>query len=282
MIPRWNSVIYGINSLLSALDKLLPRNIHRNKRGRKPKHSLRSYLKLVISKEAKRSSLREAESDYSQSVCNQRVDHSVIHYWEKKLAPMLATIVSFIGMILDQKIKYLFSMIDSTKFSYWLRNNKETEFHVMNRISKSTVYPVSVFNRTCSPSIAVNNTLTNGKGQLLADAWYDDNKSIGIMFNKGYKPLVCPNKNRSKGYWRRRSRKLYNNLKGRFAYRQRSRGESLFGSLTNAYGDRLKTSRTDTSNTRIVARIIAYQTKIWMRIEKLYIILRHARNKMKQ
>jgi len=275
MLPRWNSVIYGINILVQTLDKLLPR-FRRNKRGRKPKHSIRDYVKLVIAKEAKKSSLREAEADYSQSVCNNRVDHSVIHYWEKKLNAILPSIVALIGNALDKQLKYMFSVIDSTKFSFWLRNDKETEFHVMNRISRHTVYPVSIFHKSCSPSAAVSNVVTEGRKNLLADAWYDDNKSMGIMFERGYKPLVCPNKNRSKGYWRRKARKLYNTIVGRMAYRQRGRGESLFGSLTNAFGDRLHTRRWDTSRTRISARVIAYQVKIYIRTLFLLGIVRHA------
>ena len=67
-----------------ALLKLISESIPRTKRGRKPKHDLRSYLKLIITKEATKSSLREAEIRYSKIICKERIDHSVIHYWEKK------------------------------------------------------------------------------------------------------------------------------------------------------------------------------------------------------
>ncbi len=43
------------------------------------------------------------------------------------------------------------------------------------------------------------------------------------------------------------------------------RGESPFRSLTNEYGDRLKTMRIDTSEMRIGCRIIVYQLKMLMR-----------------
>ena len=94
---------------------------------------------------------------------------------------------------------------------------------------------------------------------------------LGTMLKSGYKPIVKPNKERIDGYFRRRVRKFYRRPIGRQKYRQRSRGESVFGSLTNDYGDRLKTMKVDTSEIRIGCRIISYQIKILMRIN-FYII----------
>jgi hypothetical protein len=127
-----------------------------------------------------------------------------------------------------------------------------------------------------SPSIATKDCIVKGIGHIYADAWYDDNKSFKIIIKQGYEPIVKANKDRSKGYWRHKARKLWRNIKNKFAYRNRGRGESIFGTLTNWLGDRLKTSRIDTSITRIGARIIAYLVKIYMRIKILYRILRHS------
>jgi mRNA interferase MazF len=44
---------------------------------------------------------------------------------------------------------------------------------------------------------------------------YDDNNSIGIMFRKGYTPIVSPHPGRWKGYHRKKARKLYRQLKNR-------------------------------------------------------------------
>jgi len=85
MKTRWNPVINDINLLLKALRKLISEPIDRVKRGRKPKHDLREYLKLIVAKEARKCNLREAELSYSELICGSRVDHSVIHYWEKSL-----------------------------------------------------------------------------------------------------------------------------------------------------------------------------------------------------
>ena len=108
--------------------------------------------------------------------------------------------------------------------------------------------------------------MTEGKGDLLADRWYDDNDCFRIMFKSGYQPIVKPNKERWRGHWRKKAIKLYRHPIGKQKYRQRGRGESIFGSLTDDYGDRLQTLRKDTSELRIGSRIIAYQVKILMRI----------------
>lgn len=82
---RWDPIVNDVSKLLKAFDALLPSRLDRAKRGRKPKHSLKAYLKLICLKEAKKASLRGAEVDYSKLVCGARVDHSVIRYWEKRL-----------------------------------------------------------------------------------------------------------------------------------------------------------------------------------------------------
>jgi hypothetical protein len=127
-----------------ALDELIRLNFRRSKRGRKPKHSIRSYFKLIIAKEFKKTSLREAECDYSRIVCKSRVDHAVIHYWEKKFdKKLIERIVKAIGSKLEQLIGYMFSVIDATEFTRWNKSN--LEFHLFNRIANGTIYPISIF-----------------------------------------------------------------------------------------------------------------------------------------
>jgi len=41
-------------------------------------------IALIVVKEFSRSSLRYAEDNYSLLLFGERVDHSVIHYWEKR------------------------------------------------------------------------------------------------------------------------------------------------------------------------------------------------------
>src|SRR3990167_2301613 len=103
--------------------------------------------------------------------------------------------------------------------------------------------------------------MNKGGGRLFVVEGGVEKKSIGIIFGKGYEPVVCPNKSRWKGYFRKKARKIYNKFTNRLGYRQRGRGESCFGSLTNKFGDRLTTRNEQTIRTRIASRVISYQIR---------------------
>ena len=279
MLHRWNSLIEDLNLFI----KLAKRHIKKvcsklkNKRGRPTKHAIEDYMLLLIAKEEDKKSLRGAEARLSRLICDERVDHSVISYWENKrgVTEILNLVVKELGINLQNKLGYEFSMVDSTKFSNWY--NEEVEFHIVNRIKKGVVYPIGTSLITKTVAGPVEEAAPNGKGNLYGDAWYDDNKTIGILFGKGYIPIICPNKNRWHGYYRKKARKLYRSIKNRLGYRQRGRGESIFGSLTNEYGDRIKTLTKIATQTRSIARVIVHQVKLIIRIvEKLLGIVRHA------
>ena len=133
------------------------------------------------------------------------------------------------------------------------------------RKAGKTTYPAAI--AFGSNFLAPLRAIVEGKGELLADAWYDNNLILKRMFKAGYQPIVKPNKGRGRKYWRRKARKLFNDprikLEGR--YRRRGIGESCFGSLTNWLGDRLKTSLIASTITRIGARVIAYLARIYIR-----------------
>ena len=267
MLPRWNTDLNNINLFLKTLNEVIDCiEIPKNKKGRPTKIPKKEYLRLIITKEWKKRSLRSTETDYSELVCKQRVDHSVIHYQEKIIPKeLIRKIIILIGQKLDNSFDYDYTFIDATEFTSWNMNG--LIFHLSCRITKETVYPTGIhygLGRTVKES--VEGCLVQGEGNVLADGWYDDNDSLGIIFKSGYQPIVKPNKERWRGHWRKKARILYRHPIGRQKYRQRGRGESIFGSLTNDYGDRLKTMRIDTSEIRIGSRIIAYQIKILMRI----------------
>jgi len=140
------------------------------------------------------------------------------------------------------------------------------EFHLLVRKAKETVYPAAI--AFGSSFLTPLRALTQGKGELLADAWYDNNLILKAMFKAGYLPIVKPNKGRGRKYYRRKARKIWNNPKIKLEERYRCRGvgESIFGSLKNWLGDRLKTSLIASTITRIGARIIAYLARIYIRI----------------
>ena len=272
MLARWDTRVSSINFFLRMLDWLCPEIIEsKNKRGRPPNHTIKEYVALIAIKEEKKSTLRRAETEDSIKVCGERVDHSVIHYWEKKLEELFIALVRKIGVLLSTHTKSVFRIIDSTKFATW--KNKEIEFHTLTTITKDTVFPLSVYFGSVSPSKAVDNVLIPGKGDLMCDKWYDDNKAMSIMFERGYNPIVKPIEDRYKGYWRRKAREIFG-LEW-FKYRDRGRGESPYGSLTNSYGDRLKTTLIPTTRTRIAARIVSYLVKLFIRAKLLVGIFRH-------
>jgi hypothetical protein len=278
MLNRWNSRIEDINLLLKTA-KIFVRCVMPNKRGRgrPPKRPLENYAVLIIAKEEDKKSLRKAERRLSQLICNERVDHSVIAYWEKQIATTkwLQLVMRALGVKLKQLLGYQFSVIDATDMTDWY--GKLTTFHVVNRICDETVYPVGISFLTGSVRAPVNEATPDGKGKMYADAGYDDNRSIGVLFRKNYEPIVCPVKTRYKGYHRRKARKLYKMPENRLGYRQRGRGESIFGTMTNTFGDRLPVRDKQVMQTRLTAKVIAIQLKLVLRASAIWLILiRHA------
>jgi len=270
LLTRWNPKICDINTFLQTLEKYCPDFSFEKKRGRPAKRTLKQYVELIAAKEEKSASLREAETDHSQKICGERVDHSVIHYWEKKLETIFTQLVNVLARKLTVMLFPLFCIIDATKFSNWTMH--ETEFHSFTLITRETVFPINIWFGSASPSLATLNVIVPGCGQLMCDRWYDDNKAMGFMFEAGYIPIVKPQKNRFSGFWRRKARKVYDAV----VYQQRSRGESPFGTLTNTYGDRLVTYLPSTTRTRIAARIVSYITKLLIRAEGAFRLIRHA------
>ena len=239
--------------------------------GRRPKHSMKDYLKLIILKEANRSSLRMAEACYSELVCGMRVDHSVIHYWEKRFGSgLIEELERHLGRRIEELLNYSFSVLDSTKMSTW--RGDTVEFHLLVRIAgdkgSGTVYPAAVaFGSTSgTPLRAIV------PGELMADAWYDSREVLRSMFKMGYTPIVKPAGNRERGMWRKKARVIF--YKNEERYRMRGVGESVFGSLTNMFGDRLKTSLEVSTTAGIGAGITAYMVRIYMRIRLSYTEIR--------
>jgi len=103
----------------------------------------------------------------------------------------------------------------------------------------------------------------------MMDRYYDVEDAMEIYSQRGYIPFVKPNSRRYRGYHRRICRRIFDIIGDN--YRHRGRDESTFRSLTNQYGERLKTRRTDTTATRILARLTAHTTKILIRTKETII-----------
>jgi hypothetical protein len=289
MLYRWDTKVNDLNFALQEVKRLTKKLIRKKQggRGRPPKHDPVRYAQLLAIKEfCNALSLRKVEVRISNFVVGERVDHSVIAYWENKeeMINCLKILISRAGKLLNKRCNKSFTFIDSTKFTSW--KNETIEIHVCNRITKETIYPIGISFKTNNVRDPVDEAVPPGEGKLYGDAWYDENKAIGILFQKGYIPIICPNKRRSRGYWRKKARELYNRWENRLGYRHRSRGESMFGSLTNEFGDRFKAINENSMDVRILARIFSYQIKLLIRLEGKIInievlIIRHARGKSK-
>lgn len=278
LLPRWYSSLGDINLVVSSLEALLPDYPAPQGRDRPPKHPVKQYAILIAAKELKPCSLRTTETDWSMLICGETIDHSVIHYWEQNIdVAYLEQAVRIIGKKLQEILGYEFSVIDATAFSNWHQRN--TGFHLLNRIAEGTVYPVSMSPDTFNPIPNTRDTLVPGEGFLMGDKWYDVNGVYRIVYRNGYTPLIKPQRSRGSGHWRRKARKVFDREWRR--YRHRGRGESPFGSLTNAFGDRLNTRGRRTTYVRSAARVVAYQVKIYIRATAsgilIRVIVRHAR-----
>jgi hypothetical protein len=275
---RWCNEVNSINLCFFQLKRICRKaEFLKGGRGRKPKREIENYAFTLVLKEFDKRTLRSAEEHLTRFVFNERVDHSVLSYWENnpKMIKLLQIFVAVAGAMLDKALSSLFSFVDATKFSSW--KIEETFVTVCNKIAKETVYPIGISFEKNTVASPVSEYVSNGNGLLYADAGYDDNKTIGVLFNKGYTPIVCPNKNRWKGYYRHKARKLYRMRVHRLGYRQRGRGESLFGSLTNCYRDRFYTINPQAMMTISASRILCYQIKLLIRINsKLMLFIRHA------
>jgi len=278
MLARWCNEINSINLCIHQLKRICRKaEFLKGGRGRKPKRSIEKYAFSLVLKEFDKRTLRSAEEHLTRLIFNERVDHSVLSYWENnpKMIKLLQIFVAVAGAMLDKTLSSLFSFVDATKFTNW--KIEETFVTVCNRIAKETVYPVGVSFEKKTVREPVNECVPVGKGLLYADAGYDDNKTIGVLFDKGYTPIICPNKSRWKGYWRKKARKLYRMPEHRLGYRQRGRGESMFGSLTNEYGDRFYAINDESIKVITASRILCYQIKILIRINSsLQLFIRHA------
>lgn len=267
-------MIHSLKAFLQALEQLIPRQVRverQSPRGRRPKRSLRAYLKLIIVKEAKRASLRRAEAEYSRLVCGQRVPKSTLHWWECRFRPGIEALVKAVGRQVERLVGYAFSILDATAFTTW--RVELVKFHLLVRRAGGALYPVAA--AFGSAFATPRRAIVPGQGELFADAEYDSNAVLRAMFKAGYRPRVKPNRPRARGHWRRKARRLFNSpeMKWLDRYRLRGIGEGVFGSLTVWLGDRLPSWLRATTETRIAARIIAYLARIYLRARSFVLFL---------
>ena len=86
MLTRWNPIVNSINQAFFILKRLVHsiKPVKRG-RGRNPKRKILGYAMLIAVKEFDKRTLRGAEVHLSKLIFDERIDHSVISYWENKV-----------------------------------------------------------------------------------------------------------------------------------------------------------------------------------------------------
>jgi hypothetical protein len=120
MLKRWDTKNYDIELILAVFDSISI-NIESMNIPKPRIYDIRTIIKALVIKEFEGLSLRTAEVRVKQ-LLGIRIDHSVLHFWEKKLAPYMESIVNEILKEL-QRLDYSESFVDSTIFT----NKKEKE-----------------------------------------------------------------------------------------------------------------------------------------------------------
>ena len=123
LINRYDIKAYKLFSLLHEFDKLLSLELPTRKRGRPPKLNPRIYLQILLSKEYLGHSLGIAEQVDSMSIARRRVPKSTLSYWEQKaeIRKAISSVLSLLSEKLERLLGYEISILDSTKFTSWLK-----------------------------------------------------------------------------------------------------------------------------------------------------------------
>ena len=113
MLKRWDTRNYDIELILTIFDSISI-DIESMNIPKPRKYDIKKIIKALIIKEFEKLSLRAAEVRVKQ-ILGIRIDHTVLHFWEKKLSPHIEEITNEIQEL--QKLEYLESFVDSTIFT---------------------------------------------------------------------------------------------------------------------------------------------------------------------
>jgi hypothetical protein len=216
----------------------------------------RLYVKALALKEVCKASLRYAES-LSQVYLGVKIPKSTLHYWEVRHGDVVEEVLKALFRLLSL-MDYDYSVIDSTKFTDWLRGLHELFIDVRVR-SGDTLFPVHA--QLTSSEVVFVKGIPEGKGIMLGDGAFDAKPVLNTIASRGYIPMVRRGSTSPRGYGARIRDRAYNEN----IYAYRGVGEGIFGALTVEFGDRLKTRRKESTKTRTLLRIIIYCLKIIVR-----------------
>ena len=121
---------------------------------------------------------------------------------------LISRFIAVVRAMLDRALSSLFNLLMLLNLVVGISKKQS---YISNRIAKETVYSIWISFLTNNVRSPVDKQFKR-KQDFVLDTWYDDNKALEIMFKKGYVPVVCPNKNRWRGHYRKRARKSIINI----------------------------------------------------------------------
>ncbi|MCC6019076.1 MAG: hypothetical protein LM601_08590 [Candidatus Verstraetearchaeota archaeon] len=248
---------YDIGLLLAGLDHVLDlMGFDSRFEGCRFGRPARLYLKALALKEVCKASLRYAES-LSQIHLGVRIPKSTLHYWEARHGDVVREVLKVLLRLLST-IDYDYSVVDSTKFTDWLKGLHELFIDVRVR-GGETLFPVHA--QLTSSEVEFVKGIPEGGGVMLGDGAFDAKPVLNTIASKGYIPMVKRGSRSPRGYGARIRDRAYDEA----LYAYRGVGEGIFGALTVEFGERLKTRRRESTKTRTHLRIIIYCLKILVR-----------------
>jgi len=114
MLKRWDTRNYDIELVLKVFD-FIDIDFDLMNVPKPRRYDIRMIIKALLIKEFEKLTLRTAEVRVKQ-LLGIRIDHTVLHFWEKRLAPYMEEIVNQILKELH-KLEYSETFVDSTIFT---------------------------------------------------------------------------------------------------------------------------------------------------------------------
>ncbi|MEM3061760.1 MAG: hypothetical protein QW265_05080, partial [Candidatus Bathyarchaeia archaeon] len=256
MLRRWSGEAYDIELLMSILELVLESIDLESMLKKKPKRKVKLYLKALVAKEMLKLSLRYTES-WASLYFNERIPRSTLSYWELNYGFLVSRLLGIMLGLLCL-ISYDYTVLDSTKFTDWYKTTHETFICTRVKLGEA-LFPV--YASLTDSEVEFFRGVPVGFGSIFADAAFDAKQALNSLVSKGYVPIVKPRENSSRGYKAKIRDKYFNEED----YKLRNVGEGIFGGLTIEFGDRLKTKRKESTNTRIMLRLVVYCLKILAR-----------------
>ncbi len=225
-------------------------------RGRRPKRPPMLYLEALVLKEVFKVSLRYAEN-ISIMILGERIPKSTLSYWEVNHNRLVKDVLEALLGIL-RLVSYDYTVLDSTKFTDWRKETYEAFTCMRVRLGEA-IFPIHTDITTSE--VEFTKGLPPGSGFAFADGAFDAKPVLNHLAHKGYIPMVKPGKMSPGGYGAMIRDGIFNES----LYRLRYVVEGVLGALTVEFGDRLKTKRRESTETRILLRITVYSPKILVR-----------------